>query len=253
MDLGQPPVENNNLSGIDGGQLPPVQPNNPPMSAVWPGMAVEQDKKMPLWVLIAIIAGTVVLTAGVTATVMSSLSGSATEKARLAAVAAQKKEEERREREAERLAGSGCVSAVDLQKGFEYLGDDAIENFSEINDMTSSYIFFEPGTSKSRFEETNKSAYDLMANFYKNHTRQKFVYNIIASTTKKELSEADKKLADSRSKTVRDELLGRGLPQERVTVNEVHLGVANPELDNNITITLSKSGECRFVEKKVEE
>lgn len=142
---------------------------------------------------------------------------------------------------------SNCVSANDLRQGFDYLKNSKyLEDSPNTNYLVGDTIFFEAGATSLNYGDVSISRLDELANFYKNNKGKQFVYRLKSSVYEGVGAEvgSEKALAIARANKIENELISRGVPKDRIVIDESTSGTTDPDTVRNVNISIEKSGEC---------
>lgn len=217
---------------------PPIESPTPPALTA----STSQPQKSHLGLIIGIIIGIFVLIA--LAGVVYGVVNSANNKAKqLAAEQQETKNDQISNGKNSTTPKTGCVNANDLRDYFDLnVTTSDLEDTTYLNGMT---IFFEADSSSVySFPEQVPKDYDEFANFYTIYGAKTFNYHLRASTYESTTSNTGQKIAEERANKVKNELISRGVPADRIIIEEPTVSTYDPEAMRNVALDLRNSNAC---------
>lgn len=137
---------------------------------------------------------------------------------------------------------TACVTVGDLKDFFDV--EIPAVNLEESTYLNGITVFFEADSSVYSYADQTLEHYDKYAGFYTTYNKKNFNYYLRASTYESAASETGQKVAQERADKVKSELVSRGVPAERIIIDESTVSTYDPESMRNVSIDLRNSETC---------
>lgn len=245
MEPNQPQIQNDQADT----QLPSSSPVSPIISPQTAPMQPPHKKGHAGLIVGIVVAGVVLIGGGVAAFMAYTTTQSRT---RQAAETSQSEDAKQSDSAAKEDGPSAtiaatCISPDDMTAGFDDYPDTDEDSFNSMNFLVIENIFFLADSAEYEYPDIAAKRLDGLARFYKNNSQKQFMYELSGSTYESSASDAGSVLASERVEKVKQELLSRGVPEDRLSIGEARFS-ANHESSRNVDITLKKSGNCTVAE-----
>lgn len=113
-------------------------------------------------------------------------------------------------------------------------------------DTQFSRVYFEPDSTayNSKFTKSTEVIAEEEFEFYQKTSAKDYQFTITASTSESSVSESGQQLAEARASKVRDEMIARGIPSERITILPAVRGLAGGDLTRYVYMGVRVPPTC---------
>ncbi len=142
-------------------------------------------------------------------------------------------------------AATTCLTVADLKASdITYIDTESLNAYIGTPGYLET-LFFNPDSTDYTYDDGGQD-FDKIAKIYKDHPTKRYTFHLVASVHESASTAAGAALANQRAEKVKNELVSRGVPAERIEVmpTETSNYTDAPEIDRNIEIKLSLPADC---------